>query len=692
MLRYRLVPVLSLSLGVALASGLARAESGSSESSPPVAGTQPRVPTSAEVRKSQAERVLRLEQSIEQNEKELAELRQKLDDPQSEYAQAKAEFTRLDKRLKEREKELTTRPAATGEPDPLAGLRKARELAKERFNLAIKENEVVSQQIATLEKRLRQDRDAVTRARSGGAVTSAPAPGPGPAQAQPGPAAPPARESAAESAPPAPGGPVAPQATVKVPTPGAVIRDAVTQAENRPEAGPAGPAAPAPKEVVEAQQQAKAKRVEVEKAAEALQSLEQRVATLREDLQSEHQLLEMARGKARNAQSKYDSLREYIQKLISTGAEAAKVNEAWTRLGEAEKQAAQAEAEVNKHVTRLDELQSDLADLQAEHIGALKEFEQKQGEARRIEERVQSLQNPFSLFNILQWLLNHGPRVVGIALGMLGFLWVTRAAESRIIKFIARGDSQGTQRERESRARTLASVFRNVASTAVICGGILMILTEFGINIVPLLGGAAVVGLAVAFGAQSLIKDYFYGFMILLENQYAINDVVRIGDAAGMVERITLRMTVLRDTDGAAHFIPHGEIQKVTNMTHGWSRAVFDIGVGYGENVDEVMAVLTDLGRQLRREPKYSRVILEDPEMLGVDQFGDSAVIIRFLIKTRPLQQWTVKREMLRRIKNKFDELKIEIPFPHRVVLQRSPSGIDRLVASPDGDDDGIRS
>ena len=162
--------------------------------------------------------------------------------------------------------------------------------------------------------------------------------------------------------------------------------------------------------------------------------------------------------------------------------------------------------------------------------------------------------------------------------------------------------------------------------------------------------------------------------MILLENQYKLNDVVKINDHSGQVEQITLRMTGLRDLEGNLHFIPNGEITSVVNMTHGWSRALFDIGVAYKENVDRVMEVIMELGKELRKDPKFRTLILEDPTMLGVDSFADSAVIIKFFIKTRPLQQWTVKRELLRRIKNRFDELGIEIPFPHRTVYHGNPA------------------
>jgi small conductance mechanosensitive channel len=258
---------------------------------------------------------------------------------------------------------------------------------------------------------------------------------------------------------------------------------------------------------------------------------------------------------------------------------------------------------------------------------------------------------------------------------MIAVLWIARLADRHIVKLIARRADHGTQAEREDRAKTLVSVFHNAASIVVIVGGSIMILAETGVNIVPLMGGAAVAGLAVAFGAQNLIRDYFSGFMILLENQYAINDVVRIGGVAGLVERITLRVTVLRDLEGIVHFIPHGQATTVSNLTHGWSRAVLDVGVAYKENVNQVMEVLTELGREMRGDPRFSLLMLDEPEILGVDAFNDSAVTIKLIVKTRPLQQWAVKREMLRRIKLKFDELGIEIPFPQRTVYHRYEKG-----------------
>jgi small conductance mechanosensitive channel len=243
---------------------------------------------------------------------------------------------------------------------------------------------------------------------------------------------------------------------------------------------------------------------------------------------------------------------------------------------------------------------------------------------------------------------------------------------------VAGRGTRGTLHERQNRALTLVGVFRNLASIAVVVVGLLMALDAVDIPIAPLMGGAAVVGLAVAFGAQNLVRDYFAGFMVLLEDQYGVNDVVKIGNISGAVEQITLRVTTLRDLEGIVHFIPHGSITTVSNMTHGWSRALLDIGVAYKEDTDRVMQVMLEVARELRQDPEFGPLVLDDPEMLGVDNFGDSAVLIKMCVKTQPLKRWAVKRELLRRIKHRFDELEIEIPFPHRTLFLHQvdrPSG-----------------
>lgn len=280
-------------------------------------------------------------------------------------------------------------------------------------------------------------------------------------------------------------------------------------------------------------------------------------------------------------------------------------------------------------------------------------------------------ENPFNIKNLIQWLFDHATKLITILIATAGLHWLLKVGCRQIAQIMARGGSRGTQRERENRAVTLAGVFRNTASLAIIAGGVLMALDEVGIPIMPLMGGAAVLGLAVAFGAQNLVRDYFSGFMVLMEDQYGINDVVRIGDISGVVEKITLRITVLRDLEGIVHFVPHGSITRVSNLTHGWSRAVIEINISYKEDSDYVMKVLMEVANELRKDPVFGPLILDEPEMLGLDRFGDYSVVIKFVLKTHPLKRWPVRRELLRRIKRRFDELAIEIPFPQRTVYNR---------------------
>ena len=218
------------------------------------------------------------------------------------------------------------------------------------------------------------------------------------------------------------------------------------------------------------------------------------------------------------------------------------------------------------------------------------------------------------------------------------------------------------------RAETLGRVFRYLASVIITLVTSTLILGELGVSVAPILGAAGVVGLAVGFGAQSLVKDYFTGFFLLLENQMRQGDVVEAGGKAGMVEEITLRYLRLRDYSGNVHFVPNGSITTVTNMTRGFSQAVIDVGVAYRERVDLVLDVMRQVGAELRADPAFAAKILEDMEIAGVESWADSAVILRCRFKVAPIEQWGVRREFLRRLKHAFDAAGIEIPFPHLTV------------------------
>jgi small conductance mechanosensitive channel len=258
-----------------------------------------------------------------------------------------------------------------------------------------------------------------------------------------------------------------------------------------------------------------------------------------------------------------------------------------------------------------------------------------------------------------------------VFIALIVLLLILRLSVRGIARMIV-GRVRGIDRETiKNRSETLALSFRSAGSGVIILLGILMILEAAGVNITTLLGGAAIFGVALAFGAQHLMRDYLNGFIILLENQYKMHDVLTIESLTGVVEKVNMRATVLRDLEGRAHFIPNGQIKAITNHTHLWARALFNIRIAYKENTDQVMGILVDVGNELRADPAWKNHIIDEPVMLGVDGLRDSGVVVKFMMKTRADQKWNVKREMLNRIKKRFDELGIEIPLPHRVIFER---------------------
>ena len=224
--------------------------------------------------------------------------------------------------------------------------------------------------------------------------------------------------------------------------------------------------------------------------------------------------------------------------------------------------------------------------------------------------------------------------------------------------------------EDSQRIRTLSRVLRYVLTVVIAVVTGLLILGELGVSVAPILGAAGVVGIAIGFGAQTLVKDYFTGFFLLLENQVRHGDVVEAGGKAGVVEELTLRYLRLRDYSGNVHFVPNSNISTVTNMSMGFAYAVIDAGIAYGENVERVIAVMRDVGRAMRVDPLSTPRILDDLEIAGVDQLADSAVVIRCRFRVAPLEQWNVRRECLQRLKEAFDREGIEIPYPHRKIVQ----------------------
>ncbi|UCD64236.1 MAG: mechanosensitive ion channel family protein [Candidatus Zixiibacteriota bacterium] len=274
------------------------------------------------------------------------------------------------------------------------------------------------------------------------------------------------------------------------------------------------------------------------------------------------------------------------------------------------------------------------------------------------------------------WLSSSGLRVLLIIVLAFVALRVARLLSQRILAPLIKGE---LEEEARKRAQTLNSLIRHILTVVIGAVALMMILGEFGVEIGPILAAAGIVGLAVGFGAQNLVQDIISGFFILLDDSIRVGDVVDISGKGGVVERVTLRVTVLRDLAGNVHYVRNGQIDVVTNMTKEFSHYVFDIGVGYREDVDEVIDIIKGVDEDLRSDAEFKDDILEPIEVFGLDQFADSAIIVKARTKTRPIKQWRIGREFNRRLKKKFDERNIEIPFPHVTLYM----GEDKKGLSP---------
>jgi small-conductance mechanosensitive channel len=269
---------------------------------------------------------------------------------------------------------------------------------------------------------------------------------------------------------------------------------------------------------------------------------------------------------------------------------------------------------------------------------------------------------------IIPWLLDHGVKIVIIAVAA----WLLNIIVSKIIRKAVRiavvADPSLPPEAEKKREDTLIRIFNGALGIVIIIIALMMILQESGLEIGPLLAGAGIVGLAFGFGGQYLIRDIITGLFIILENQYRIGDVVNIDGTGGSVEDISLRLTTLRDLNGTMHYIPHGDIKKVSNLSKKFARINLDIGIAYNSNLEHVIEVINRTGAELAEDPAYKDFIISPPKFLRVNDFADSAIIVKILGETKPLKQWELTGEFRKRLKIAFDRENIEIPFPQVVV------------------------
>jgi small-conductance mechanosensitive channel len=237
-----------------------------------------------------------------------------------------------------------------------------------------------------------------------------------------------------------------------------------------------------------------------------------------------------------------------------------------------------------------------------------------------------------------------------------------------------------TTTRRVQRAKTMGDLLKSVATGVLVAVVGTMMLSEVGVDIAPIIASAGIIGIALGFGAQSLVKDFLSGIFMIVEDQFGVGDVVDVGEATGTVEAVSLRVTRVRDVNGTVWYVPNGEILRVGNMSQNWARAVVDVSVGYGEDLARVKRVLTDVAAGMWEDEEFRDVIIEQPEVTGVEMLAADSVNIRVMVKTAPMEQWAVARELRQRIKARFDHEGIEIPFAQRVVWHRE----EKRASEPD--------
>lgn len=279
---------------------------------------------------------------------------------------------------------------------------------------------------------------------------------------------------------------------------------------------------------------------------------------------------------------------------------------------------------------------------------------------------------------MLTWLKLHGIRIV-ITLVIGAVLYIV--VQYLIPRLVRRTTELGMDRKHEveiqKRSRTLIRVLRTTSAFIIGVIVLITILADVGVNIGPALASLGVLGIAVGFGAQNLVKDFINGLFILLENQYGIGDVVKVGGICGLVEELNLRRTILRDLDGVVHYIPNGEIQVASNFTKEFSRVNMNVSVSYNEDLDRVITVINNVCNRMSESEAWKGKLIKKPQVLRVDALGDSGIEIKIMGDTVPLAQWEVMGELRRRIKMEFDKQGIEIPWPHMKVYfgSQPPSG-----------------
>jgi small conductance mechanosensitive channel len=432
-------------------------------------------------------------------------------------------------------------------------------------------------------------------------------------------------------------------------------------------------------EQIEARLEADKAEAEAREAAEAVADFVEQKQALEEQVAMERELVQAARESRDNLQRGLRIAQDELNRLIAEDAGTIELQKARRIVETSQDLLGEAQAAIDQHRDSLESLYADIEALQRAQLAITQEAEAKRLEAERARRKTVWLESPLHPGNLWHWISNRGPRMVLVIAVAWGLLALIRMSARRIARAVVGRRAREGAREGvrgANRADTLALSFRSALSLFIIVAAVLLVFQEAGVDIKTVLGGAAIVGVALAFGAQNLMRDYFTGFMILLEDQFELGDLITVGGITGTVEKENMRTTMLSDIEGRMHFIPNGEIKELTNRTYVWGRAVLDVPVDYEEDVDRAMAVILEAAEEFRDDAEMGDWVTDKPVMLGVDKFTNQGVVIKFMVQTRPDKIFPARRELMRRVKKKFDAEGIRMGGGHwgliRTLLAKS--------------------
>jgi len=507
-------------------------------------------------------------------------------------------------------------------------------------DLTLTAESTVRKQIVALEKKLEREQRAIDTMRGMTPVE--------PVQAAEVPSAPPSEP--ARQVAPVPGLPVPLKKAAK---PGSGQRT-VTRLESTAQ--------------IEAFREVTRLEAEVARAELAVVEFVKRKESLQQQIGFEEVLRETAERSVENLSQATEIFTGLLQTKTEAGVGKEELEYYQEGIEDIEDLVAESKSEIARRSQYIESLQARLEQTQIEEAMVIREVENWRKEAKRALDKLYWLESPVHPKNLWRWISTRGPRMLLVVVVAWALLMLVRLSARGVARAVVGKTTDGQSRGAQ-RADTLALSVRSVTSLFIVVAAVLLVFQEAGVDIKTVLGGAAILGVALAFGAQNLMRDYFTGFMILLEDQYELGDLITVGGITGRVEKVNMRTTVLRDIEGRVHFIPNGEIKSVTNRTYVWGRAVLEIPVSYKEDVERVMEVIQQVAEEFREDPEVGEWVTEDPVMLGVDKFTESGVVIKFMVQTLPDKIFLTRRQMLRRIKNRFDREGIEISVPHRILI-----------------------